>query len=86
MPCGFSCVRDGGRRWKSGRQVLRQQVRGSQVRQAPLTCTVSVQADCADLLEKLEEAKKQQRSQEDMIRWLNKQVCWHHYSMIMTLC
>ena len=59
---------------------------GSQVRQAPLTCTVSVQADCVDLCEKLEEAKKQQRSQEDMIRWLNKQVFWHHCSMLMTLC
>ncbi|CAK0779091.1 hypothetical protein CVIRNUC_004694 [Coccomyxa viridis] len=32
------------------------------------------QADCVDLREKLEEAKKQQHSQEDMIRWLNKQV------------
>ena len=39
-----------------------------------------------DLREKLEEAKKQQRSQEDMIRWLNKQVCWPDCSMLMALC
>lgn len=32
------------------------------------------QAECADLREKLQEAKEQQRSQEDMIRWLNNQV------------
>ena len=54
--------------------------------QAPLTCTVFAQADCADLCEKLEGAKKQQRSQEDMIRWLNKQVCRHHCGKLMTLC
>ena len=82
----FCCVRAGKRCWDSGTELQRQQARGSQVRQVPLTCKVSVQADCADLREKLEEAKKQQRSQEDMIRWLNKQVCWHHCSMLMTLC
>ena len=86
MPCGFFCVRAGKRCWDSGRKLERQQARGSQVRRAPLTCTVSVQADRVDLREKLEEAKKQQHSQEDMIRWLNKQVCWHHCSMLINPC
>ena len=56
------------------------------MRRAPLTGAISVQADCVDLREKLEEAKKQQHSQEDMIRWLNKQVCWHHCSMLINPC
>lgn len=33
-----------------------------------------VQAECGELREKLQEAQKQQHSQEDMIRWLNTQV------------
>jgi hypothetical protein len=37
-----------------------------------------MQAECADLREKLQEARKQQQSQDDMIRWLNNQV--HHAS------
>lgn len=37
-----------------------------------------MQAECTDLREKLQEAKKQQQSQDDMIRWLNNQV--HHPS------
>lgn len=32
------------------------------------------QAACAELREKLQDAKKQLHSQEDMIRWLNNQV------------
>ena len=34
-----------------------------------------MQADCRQLREKLQEALKQQHSQENMIRWLNNQVC-----------
>ena len=34
-----------------------------------------MQAECGELRDKLQEAQKQQHSQEDMIRWLNTQVC-----------
>ena len=34
-----------------------------------------MQADCGELQEKLQETLKQQHGQENMIRWLNNQVC-----------
>ncbi len=38
-----------------------------------------MQVECGELREKLQEAQKQQHSQEDMIRWLNNQVSYSHH-------